>query len=300
MVQSTTFDGNLVSGGTKPGGGIANGYSGSFFPNGGILVLESVTLIDNTNGLFSAAGDVHTVLHNTVLTQGSSLNCDGAGTPVTSNGFNFSSDNSCALDSTGDQKGSGLDPMLGLSQCDIRQCYHLPLAGSPLIDSGSGCPLRDQRGATRVGACDIGAVEFGGVSVTSQLTAPVNATQETIPLLNVAAFPVSGIVQIDDELLSYVGVTAEALIHAGRGLRGTAADDHIGGAIVRFVAPLCTGDCSGDAMVAVNELVLGVGIALDRTPLSQCIVFDEGADGNVAVNELVQAVAFALRGCPNI
>ena len=106
-VQSTTFDGNLIStAGSKPGGGIANGYSGSFFPNGGVLLLESVTLISNTNGLFSAAGDVHTVLHNTVLTQGQYLNCDGAGTPVTSNVFNFSSDTSCALGSSGDQQGA--------------------------------------------------------------------------------------------------------------------------------------------------------------------------------------------------
>jgi predicted outer membrane repeat protein len=163
-VQSTTFDGNLIStAGSKPGGGIANGYSGSFFPNGGVLLLESVTLISNTNGLFNAAGDVHTLLHNTVLTQGPYLNCDGAGTPVTSNGFNFSSDTSCALGGSGDQQGSGLDPKLGPSQCDIRQCYHLPLAGSPLINSGSGCPLRDQRGASRIGACDKGAVEFGGL-----------------------------------------------------------------------------------------------------------------------------------------
>jgi len=164
LVQSSTLDGNLVStAGGKPGGGIANGYSGSFFPNGGVLLLESVTLISNPNGLFSAAGDVHTVLHNTVLTQGPYLNCDGAGTPVTSNGFNFSSDTSCALGSSGDQKGNGLAPKLGPSQCDIRQCYYLPLADSPLINSGSGCPLRDQRGASRIGACDKGAVEFGGL-----------------------------------------------------------------------------------------------------------------------------------------
>lgn len=36
-------------------------------------------------------------------------------------------------------------------------------AGSPAINAGSGCPTTDQRGATRVGVCDIGAYEFGGV-----------------------------------------------------------------------------------------------------------------------------------------
>ena len=36
-------------------------------------------------------------------------------------------------------------------------------AGSPAINAGSGCPTTDQRGATRIGTCDIGAYEFGGV-----------------------------------------------------------------------------------------------------------------------------------------
>jgi hypothetical protein len=37
-----------------------------------------------------------------------------------------------------------------------------PQSGSPAIDAGAaGCPATDQRGAPRVGQCDIGAVEFG-------------------------------------------------------------------------------------------------------------------------------------------
>ena len=83
---------------------------------------------------------MHTVLHNTVLSNGPSLNCDSVGTAVTSNGHNFSSDTSCALTGSGDQQGSGLDPKLGPIQCDLRQCYHLPLLGSPLINTGSACP----------------------------------------------------------------------------------------------------------------------------------------------------------------
>ena len=59
----------------------------------------------------------------------------------------------------GDRQGTGLDPKLGPLECVIRHCYHVPLAGSPLIDSGSGCPPTDQRGAPRLGACDIGAIE---------------------------------------------------------------------------------------------------------------------------------------------
>jgi hypothetical protein len=42
--------------------------------------------------------------------------------------------------------------------------YYTPLPGSPLINKGaSNCPTTDQIGATRLDACDVGAIEFGGV-----------------------------------------------------------------------------------------------------------------------------------------
>ena len=48
------------------------------------------------------------------------------------------------------------------------------LAGSPAIDAGAttgaGCPTFDQRGATRVGNCDIGAFEFGGTNIPTTVT----------------------------------------------------------------------------------------------------------------------------------
>lgn len=60
----------------------------------------------------------------------------------------------------------------------------------------------------------------------------------------------------------------------------------------------CVGDCDASGAVAVNELVLGVNIALERADLSACPVFDADAGGSVGVNELVQGVNNALRGCP--
>jgi len=59
----------------------------------------------------------------------------------------------------------------------------------------------------------------------------------------------------------------------------------------------CLGDCGGDGMVSVSELVKGVGIALLLQPLSSCTAFDGNDDGNVAVNELVTAVGNALHAC---
>ncbi|MFQ5668119.1 MAG: hypothetical protein ACE5I7_17025 [Candidatus Binatia bacterium] len=59
----------------------------------------------------------------------------------------------------------------------------------------------------------------------------------------------------------------------------------------------CAGDCSGDGRVTIDELVVGVNIALGTTPVGQCRAFDTGADGVVTVDELVTAVNTALRGC---
>lgn len=59
----------------------------------------------------------------------------------------------------------------------------------------------------------------------------------------------------------------------------------------------CAGDCDASGAVAVNELVLGVNIALDRATLDGCTSFDADDNGQVAVNELVAAVNNALRGC---
>ena len=59
----------------------------------------------------------------------------------------------------------------------------------------------------------------------------------------------------------------------------------------------CVGDCNGDGMVAINELITGVNIAQGATPLSQCPSFDVNGDNMVGINELITAVNNALNGC---
>lgn len=59
----------------------------------------------------------------------------------------------------------------------------------------------------------------------------------------------------------------------------------------------CVGDCNDNGTVAVNELVLGVNIALDREELSACDSFDSNNSQSVEVNELVTGVNNLLRGC---
>lgn len=60
----------------------------------------------------------------------------------------------------------------------------------------------------------------------------------------------------------------------------------------------CVGDCNGDGQVAINELIVGVNIALGSAPPSACPSIDRNGDGTAAVNELIGAVNASLAGCP--
>jgi cytochrome c peroxidase len=59
----------------------------------------------------------------------------------------------------------------------------------------------------------------------------------------------------------------------------------------------CIGDCDDSGMVAVNELVKGVNIALARDAVASCPQFDTDASQTVTVNELVMSVNAAVHGC---
>jgi hypothetical protein len=55
------------------------------------------------------------------------------------------------------------------------------------------------------------------------------------------------------------------------------------------------GDCNRDMKVSVDELVTGVGIALEQMPLSACPAADGDKDGIVSVNDLLGSVGGAIR-----
>jgi hypothetical protein len=60
----------------------------------------------------------------------------------------------------------------------------------------------------------------------------------------------------------------------------------------------CVGDCNGDGEVGINELIIGVNIALQLQPVANCTAFDPNGDGEVGINELIQGVSNSLNGCP--
>ncbi|HVM96865.1 MAG TPA: hypothetical protein VMT89_10775 [Candidatus Acidoferrales bacterium] len=59
----------------------------------------------------------------------------------------------------------------------------------------------------------------------------------------------------------------------------------------------CIGDCGSDGDVTVDELIVGVNIALGSAQVAQCSAMDANADGDVTIDELITAVSHALNGC---
>ncbi|MBI3783693.1 MAG: hypothetical protein HY270_09840 [Deltaproteobacteria bacterium] len=62
--------------------------------------------------------------------------------------------------------------------------------------------------------------------------------------------------------------------------------------------PLCIGDCNFDGNVTIDEVILGVTVALDEQTVAACPVVDANGDSQVTIDEIVRAVIAAADGCP--
>lgn len=62
----------------------------------------------------------------------------------------------------------------------------------------------------------------------------------------------------------------------------------------------CIGDCDGDGSVPINELIVGVNVALGAAPVGSCSAFDRNGDGAVSIDELLAGVNSATAGCPQL
>ena len=58
----------------------------------------------------------------------------------------------------------------------------------------------------------------------------------------------------------------------------------------------CVGDCDGNGVVAINELILGVNIVLAIQPDTACPAF-ANSQGMVDIAQLIKGVNNALGGC---
>lgn len=76
---------------------------------------------------------------------------------------------------------------------------------------------------------------------------------------------------------------------------GLPVPDLCAGAPCLSKLPPRAGDCNGDLDVTVDEVILGVGIALSQRPMGACPRFDADQSGGVGVHELVSAVGSVLQ-----
>jgi hypothetical protein len=166
-----TINNSTLTGNSAVGNGSTQGGGGGI-SNGGTLTINNSTLAGNRapygGGILNNGRPV-TLQNSIVANSPSGGNCSG---PMTSNGYNLSSDNTCNFTGPGDMNNT--DPKLGTLGNHGGPTQTIPLlAGSPAIDAGNpnGCTdgkghllKTDQRGKPRpdhedTGGCDMGAYE---------------------------------------------------------------------------------------------------------------------------------------------
>ena len=84
----------------------------------------------------------------------------------------------------------------------------------------------------RLDTQDTAPLRIIGFQISTKLTAGISATDTTIPVSSITGFPASGVIQIENEELSYTGVTSNSFTGAARGLSGTTPAAHPNGAPV--------------------------------------------------------------------
>ena len=150
---------------------------------GSLVVVTNSTIAHNEwGGIGSSHGQGRVVIRNSVIANNGGKNCvlisTQFGTPTLErHGANVSDDDTCGgpteIIITGDAK---LGP---LANNGGPAMTHALLAGSPAINTGTGCTVQvDQRYAPRDAQCDLGAyefVDFTTVTITFDQNAAVNA-----------------------------------------------------------------------------------------------------------------------------
>lgn len=153
-----TLDRSTVSGNVAGALGTVVVIGPSSGAPGGSVTLRDATVTANTGvGINNGLGGSATS-RNSIVADNTQASCAG---PVTSTGYNLSSDTSCGFTQPTDVQGVSAN-LGALAANGGPTRTHLPNAGSPVVDSGDPtCAVTDQRGVARPtgGGCDRGAAE---------------------------------------------------------------------------------------------------------------------------------------------
>jgi parallel beta-helix repeat protein len=123
---------------------------------------------------------------------------------------------------------------------------------------------------------------------SSQNTAPIPSGPLYTCAFRIAAAALPGTYRLDNVL---------ALVTTSDGATITGVPGANGAVSVSLIGHACSGDCDGDGTITIDELIVGVNIALGNRPVDDCLSLDPNGDGMVTINELIAAVGNAVNGC---
>jgi len=106
--------------------------------------------------------------------------------------------------------------------------------------------------------------------------------------LRIAATALPGTYRLDNAL---------ALATTSEGTTITGVGGTHGAVTVSLIGRACSGDCDGNGTITIDELIVGVNIALGNRPVDDCLSLDPNGDAMVTINELIAAVGNAVNGC---
>jgi predicted outer membrane repeat protein len=278
QIRRSTFSGNVASGG---GSAILQGLQGEVYSE---LVIEDSTLTYNEaperGAILAASGNLlivrstvtgnagygisvqptcNTGFSNSIFAYNTPFDCDLDLNQLSGSlGFNIASDDSCVLDSVGDDPST--DPLLApLEDNGGPTLTRLPDPLSPAIDTGQcdGGGATDQRGVARPqgAACDRGAVERLPVEPPTTTTSSTTTTT-TLPGETPCGDPVA--------------LTASR--DAGFGADAITASDALAvlnAAVGLFACELCVCDVDDSGSIAATDALqtlrtaVGLGGVLD-------------------------------------
>jgi CSLREA domain-containing protein len=150
-------------------------------------------------------------------------------------------------------------------------------------------------------AQNTGSFYFNGVHVATSDFTPVAGVNNSVPLW-LGASRLSAMFFFTEFTLNEIEIFDRALSAAEIQQIGSAAGGKCKPAGPPTPTPTppigCPGDCNGDGVVTINELILIINIALGNLPLSACLAADLNGDGVLTIGEAIAAVQSALDGCP--
>ena len=125
-----------------------------------------------------------------------------------------------------------------------------------------------------------------------------NPATTTIPLVSASTFTTSGIVAIDDEIISYTGKSGNSLTGAVRAFEGTSIASHSSGAAVRQLITAASHNVQSAAIIAL-ETKLGTGTDIawtQMTPLTVNRVVASDGTGDITASPITHDGTNAIVG----